>query len=215
MQPTLIALHGYTMNGARLRSLAPQLFGELEPHVNLVFPDAPHVCSPEAARAAFSAWGVAPPEPPHLRWWRASDDGRVYEGWSATRASMRALFPERAVVGVLGFSQGAMLAATLAALSARGEFPNLRCVVLIAGGLPRARELSPLFDEPVGIPSLHVWGERDPIANRTAPELAQHFRESARETVSWPGSHTIPQTGVAAQAIARFVHDRLVASSQA
>ena len=209
MKPTLIALHGYTMNGASLRALGHQLFGELEEHINLVFPDAPHVCTPAAAQKAFTSWGIQPPEPPYLRWWRASEDGSTYEGWDATRDWVRALIPEHAAVGVLGFSQGAMLAATLAALSARGGFPKLRCAVLIAGGLPRARDLSPLFSEPIALPSLHVWGERDPIAAASAPRLAECFQEAQRETVSWSGSHTIPQQGSAATTITRFVREQL------
>lgn len=211
MKPTLIVLHGYTMNGASVRSLGRNLFSALEEHVTLVFPDAPHVCTPEAAQKAFTAWGIEPPEPPYLRWWRASEDGNTYEGWDTTREWLRALIPEQGPVGVLGFSQGAMLAATLAALSARGGFPTLRCAVLIAGGVPRARELSPLFSEPIAVPSLHVCGERDPIAADSAPLLAQCFQEAQRESVSWFGSHAIPQRGNAATAIARFVREQLEA----
>jgi predicted esterase len=209
MQPTLIALHGYTMNGARLRALGQELFRVLEQRVTLVFADAPHVCPPEAAEAAFSAWGMAPPEPPYLRWWRASDDRQTYEGWEASCASVRALIPEQSPVGILGFSQGAMLAACLSALSACGRFPALQCAVLIAGGVPRANDLRPLFDEPIALPSLHLWGARDPIANNSAPRLAECFQEAQRETVNWPGSHSIPQSGLAASTIARFVRERL------
>jgi len=197
------------MNGARLRALGEELFRVLEQRITLVFPDAPHVCTPDAAEAAFAAWRMAPPEPPYLRWWRASDDRAVYEGWEASCARVRGLVPEQARVGVLGFSQGAMLAASLAALSAQGRFPTLHCAVLIAGGVPRAHDLSPLFEQPIAVPSLHVWGERDPIASSSAPRLAERFEEAQRETVSWPGSHSIPQSGPAAATIARFVHERL------
>lgn len=209
MRATLIALHGYTMNGARLRDSGEQLFRVLEQHVNLVFPDAPHVCPPEVAAAAFKAWGMAAPEPPHLRWWRASNDGLVYEGWEAACASVRALISEDSPVGVLGFSQGAMLAGLLSALSARGRFPALHCAVLIAGGVPRAQDLAPLFAEPIALPSLHVWGERDTMANSSAPRLAQCFEEQQRATVCWPGSHAIPQDGAVASSIVRFVQERL------
>jgi predicted esterase len=209
MQPTLIALHGYTMNGARLRALGSGLFRALEEDVTLVFPDAPLVCAAEAAQAAFAAWRIEPPDPPHLRWWRASDDGSAYEGWERARDSIRALIPEGAPCALLGFSQGAILAATLAALSARGEFPELHCAVLIAGAIPRARELAPLFDAPVAVPSLHVWGERDALAAGSAPRLAARFQEAQRETAIWPGSHTIPPGGDAFAAIVRFVRTRL------
>lgn len=209
MKPTLIALHGYTMNGTRLRLLGEELFRVLEQRVNLVFPDAPHVCTPEAAEAAFSAWRITPPEPPYLRWWRATDDGSVYEGWDASRSSVSELVPKGSPTIILGFSQGAMVAATLAALSAQGNFPSLRGVVLIAGGVPRARDLSPLFDLPIHVPSLHVWGERDPIASDSAPRLAECFEKTQRETVSWNGSHAIPQSGAPAATIASFVRERL------
>jgi len=209
MLPTLIALHGYTMTGARLRSLGGALFDELEPHFNLLFPDAPHLCPPEAARDAFATWGMIPPDPPHFRWWRSIDDGQVYEGWETACAQIRALLPAQAPAIVLGFSQGAVLAATLAALSARGNFPKLEGVVLIAGGVPRAHDLSQLFKDPIAVPSLHVWGERDPLAHNSAPRLAECFHEAQRQTLTWPGSHAIPQRGPAANTITRFLHERL------
>jgi predicted esterase len=209
MQPILIALHGYTMNGTRLRVLGSALFRALEEDVTLVLPDAPLVCAPDAARAAFARWRIEPPDPPHLRWWAASEDGSVYEGWERSRDSVRALIPEGAPCALLGFSQGAMLAATLAALAARGEFPELRCAVLIAGAIPRARELAPLFDAPIAVPSLHVWGERDALTGGSAPRLAERFQEAQRETAIWPGSHTIPPGGDALTAIVRFVQTRL------
>jgi hypothetical protein len=62
-----------------------------------------------------------------------------------------------------------------------------------------------LFDKPISIPSLHVWGENDKLSRAAAAALVEHFDPATREVVRWPGSHMIPSRGPAAQAIIDFV----------
>src|SRR5262245_58545711 len=77
---TLLALHRYMLNGARMREQMGELVGALAPHVDLVFPDGPHVCDPAGVDRLYEG-SDAPRFPPHLSWWDASDDGKVYRGW--------------------------------------------------------------------------------------------------------------------------------------
>jgi hypothetical protein len=97
-----------------------------------------------------------------------------------------------------------MLAATLAALAERAEFPALRFVILVAGRKPRADALQPLFEGPLGTPSLHVWGERDGLA-RDSARLMEHFDPTLREAAQWPGPHVLPTHGAGADAIVAFL----------
>ena len=209
MRPTLIGLHGYTMNAGLMRTACAAALASLAEHVDLVYLDAPHACTPEAVQNAYESWRVAPPPPPHLSWWRASDDGRVYEGWERAAERVREAIAEGAPVGLLGFSQGAMLTATLAAMSARGAFPALQFVVLVAGSLPRAEALQPLFDAPVAVPSLHVWGQRDQRAMTYSPKLLDAFDPATRASHVWRGPHVVPPGGEPARAIGDFVRAQL------
>ena len=210
MSFSLVCLHGFTQNGqqfakqlAHVASLLPQ-----EREIELLYPDAPHACAASSVERLAAIFRSPVPPGPHLCWWDASEDGAEYRGWENTRESLRTLVEERARhgrVGVLGFSQGAIVATALAALQAHGQFPALHSVILIAGRVPRARELSPLFQKPLEIPSLHIWGERDAGAVQAGPQLLAAFADSTRQLATWPGPHIPPQSGPAADAIVHWV----------
>ncbi|EFJ51423.1 hypothetical protein VOLCADRAFT_116421, partial [Volvox carteri f. nagariensis] len=107
-------------------------------------------------------------QPPFFEWWDAVQDksGAVlrYEGVEATLALLvselqRCSAAGRPVVGLVGFSQGAMLGGLVAALQERGEgglrdIPPLRCVVLIGGGVVR---------DPAFAHLCHLIGRLDPL----------------------------------------------------
>lgn len=192
------------MHGASLR----RLFGELEPRlsalVELSFPDAPHAASPASVDTLMARFGGLRPAPPHRQWWNASEDGLTYQGWEATRDHLRREVERHPRVGLLGFSQGAGVAAAIAALSCRGDFPPLAFVISIAGFTPRSSALAPLFQPPLELPSLHIWGEQDPFAKH-GPGLAGCFAPKERRVVTWSGSHSIPTQGDAADALSEFV----------
>ena len=194
VKTTLIALHGFTMNAAGLRHMMSDLEPRLGAAVDLEFVDAPQRASADSVAGLSGLLGGLRPRPPNLQWWNASDDGLTYAGWNETRARLEETVRGRAAAGLLGFSQGAAVAASLAAAASRGEFPSLAFVVLIAGFTPRAIDIAPLFADPVRVPSLHVWGEADPFA-RHAPALYQRFDPATREMVTWPGRHLVPTTG--------------------
>src|SRR5262249_3763182 len=158
--------HGYTLNGARMRAQMGEFVETLAADVDFVFPDGPHTCEPESIERLYKAWQVARVAGPHLSWGDATDDGKVYRGGEGTREAGRGMAAGAPAVGVLGFSQGAMLAATVAALSSSGAFPPLRFAVIVAGRKPRAAALQPLFETPIHVPSLHVWGDADRLTGQ-------------------------------------------------
>ncbi|HVJ16235.1 MAG TPA: alpha/beta fold hydrolase [Polyangiaceae bacterium] len=205
MTVTLLVLHGFTLNGAAMRTALGGLAAQLSEHVELVFPDAPNVCTPGAVERLYQVWPMPRAEPPHLCWWDAVEDGRVYQGLERSLDVMRELVERHSPVALLGFSQGAMLAATLAALSTRAELPPLAFVVPVAGAVPRAAAVLDKFDRPVNVPSLHVWGERDKLSGPRSPELFERFEASSREMVTWGGGHSVPSSGDAASRIVDFV----------
>jgi predicted esterase len=207
MRTTLLALHGFTLNGSVMRQSLGALAERFEQHVELVCLDAPHICTEGAVDRLYARLDVPRLPPPHLCWWDASDDGLVYNGWEETLALLRARMEGGGArrVGVLGFSQGAMLAGILAALSSRGELPPLAFAVMIGGSLPRVPALRSAFEELVKVPSLHLWGERDKVTGSYSPALATRFEPEHCERVTWAGGHSIPTRGDAAERLIEFV----------
>lgn len=209
MTLTLVCLHGFTQNGPLLAQQLDAISQRLAPDVRVVCPDAPHLCKPESVRRMAAAFRMPEPPPPHCCWWDASEDGSEYRGWEASREALRALCAQRDAtsrVGVLGFSQGAIVAAALAALQQSDLFPTLNFAILIAGRLPRAKALAPYLDTPLTLPSLHIWGERDAGAMQASPLLSEAFSASERKVLTWAGPHTIPQHGPASDAIVEWVN---------
>jgi predicted esterase len=180
------------------------------PDVTFEHPDAPNPCSDASVERMHALFG-GPKQPPFRCWFDASDDGREYRGFEQTKAELATLV-ERAAsragggrVGLLAFSQGAICGASLAALSTHGRFPKLDFVILIAGRVPRSDEIVPLLATPIAIPSLHVRGERDPIAKGHVEALVERFDPATRTFLTWPGPHVVPTRGDAADAITAFI----------
>ena len=205
MSTTLLAFHGFSLNGARMQAQLAALTPGLPEELAVVCPDAPHSCELESVDRLYQRWGIARLPPPYLNWWNATDDGREYRGWEATREFVKELLLHYAPVGILGFSQGGILATAIAALSHAGELPAIRFAVIVAGGPPRAQIIKPFLATNIAVPSLHIWGERDSIAASAAPAALECFDPATREQMIWPGAHSVPPTGPGALAIVNFV----------
>jgi predicted esterase len=205
MAHTLLAFHGFTMSGEQMRAALGPIVGALAPSIRVVCLNAPIACSEESVARMYSGFGLAPQPPPHLPWWNASDDGLHYRGWEETRDLVAEALERYAPASILGFSQGAILAAAVAALSRSGELPHVHCAVLVAGRKPRDARLQAAFMDPISVPSLHVWGERDTVTGQYCQALAEQFSPAEREIATWPGGHMIPTRGPAYDAIVRFV----------
>lgn len=141
--------------------------------------DPPHVVhEPTFANTATQQFdstakygdGAAPEETPRA-WWHAkeADGWKHYEGVREALTSIReALETQGPFDGVFGFSQGAAMAAIVAAVLAHPErvdesklgsvpkHPKLKFAVCVAGFLPLDPQLQSLFKEPVDSTSLQV-----------------------------------------------------------
>lgn len=208
MSHAVLALHGFTQNGSGFRSSLDGLASRLPRDVELVCLDAPHACSDGAVQRLTSARGLDAPPPPWLSWWDATDDGSVYRGLDETLTVIRAALERHPHAGILGFSQGAILGAAIAALSQRGDLPSIPYAILVAGRVPRAAALAPAFETLIDVPSLHVWGTDDAFASAEAPALVERFAPLTRQALAWPGPHTVPTRGDAADRIVKFIEQR-------
>jgi len=169
----------------------------------VVYCSAPHACPAEAVERFYGGSSLNRLAPPHLAWWDATDDGREYRGWEATREHVRALLVEHAPAGVLGFSQGAILGTGPRRSGGAREFPVAKVCRTDAGRTPRATVFQPLFDRALSLPSLHVWGERDGMAEGSR-ELVAALRRIDQRSGHMNGRIASPRRP-GASAIVRFL----------
>lgn len=108
--------------------------------------------------------------------------------------------------GLIAFSQGTVLAATLLvgqALRGGGKFP-IKIAIFFSGNRPAdpnlleggvISQLNPeLVGEVINIPTVHVWGRVDKGELEFPPDLLRLCRKEVRETYEHEGGHEIPGT---------------------
>jgi len=165
----------------------------------------------EAASASYKdwrpiAWELDAIDSPGGQgsWWRYAKGERSftatsYEGADESIAAVEAELAAGEYTGLLGFSQGAMLAAIVAARSSLGEndLPTLKFAVMCGGAMPKPYEqlLARLQEAPdtAGpiLPTLHCLSAEDAInPPALGEELANCFPNAE---VLWHGAgHQMP-----------------------
>ncbi|KAK6844178.1 hypothetical protein PG995_014288 [Apiospora arundinis] len=115
--------------------------------------------------------------------------------------------------GLMGFSEGAGLAATIAAENSKRPFAKLRSIILfcsqdaIALESNPVRTLDPEIDgQLVDMPSTHIWSTSDNVASERPYKVSCLFNEDVREIVVHNLGHDIPgsrsETGMGETVIA-------------
>lgn len=117
--PRILALHGGGVNAAIFRAQLRSLIAKLSAHFRLVFPNGPYPCPAHAAIAPVYDASHGP----FYRWLRYEEFHPPVDATGASRAVLKAcreamdaddeLGATGEWVGVLGFSQGAKMAASL------------------------------------------------------------------------------------------------------
>ncbi|TCD66755.1 hypothetical protein EIP91_000996 [Steccherinum ochraceum] len=136
-------------------------------------------------------------------WWKADPERKQTIGIEASIALLRDVLQKDRYEGVFGFSQGASMAALLAALLERphsrpeflvnGEAPHppLKFCVAVAGFRPKGTVGDAVFDTPFVTPTLHVLGRTDVIVVEERSKTLLDVSENKR--VEWhDGGHFVP-----------------------
>jgi len=181
----VLCLHGYHGSGEVLRGQLRGWAREVAELAELVCVDAPSIADGDFGWWHARADVPAPGAPPVKR----------YRGWSRTRAWIARYVAEHGPFdGVLGFSQGAALAALLVALAVVEPAPLLRFAIMIGGFQSADARHAPWFAAgPLAVPSLHVIGRADSIVSPAASHaLAARF--AAPVVVEHDGGHVIADT---------------------
>ena len=157
--------------------------------------DAPYACSTdEALRQDAAVREYFPTETygPYREWWNASSNGEYARLETTLKHVDEFIVNNGPFDGLLGFSQGAALACSLANLSATGDFPHrFGFVVALSPPPPRDPRLKLLDDARVPTKALFCVHERDLVVPAAATErLYQKFTNAT--LVRCPGSDHAP-----------------------
>lgn len=207
----ILVLHGYAQSAEIFKKKMSVIRKACGSNVEFVFLDAPILLQPaDMPQSTGSVQALdsiqAPPEEPELQpraWWRANREKSIYYGVPQTMEYLRDYLKDQKFNGVFGFSQGAGMAAVLAAVLERPEsypsflidgkapHPPLNFCILVSGFKPMDGELGPLFTTPLTTPSLHVLGRNDAIVSlergKTLVDACQNPRLEEHE-----GGHFVP-----------------------
>jgi len=200
MSKKILALYGYAMNRDWFRQWLTTIESELAGRAVFDYPQAPVACPEAEVRAMMSRFQAAVPEARigaglNWCWFRATDDKpRRYIGLHDTLAWLQRYCDEHGPFdGVLGWSQGAVMAAIMAAVQQNGSGYDfgLKWLVLCGGFMPGDGDVTPWFSSRLPFPSLHVVGKKEPDFLRQRA----HKLHAAFEDAQWletPLGHMLP-----------------------
>ncbi|XP_015963131.1 uncharacterized protein LOC107487066 [Arachis duranensis] len=194
-KPRVLCLHGFRTSGEILNKLVSRWPQSVTQKLDLVFLDA-----------KFPAQGKSDVEaifdPPYFEWFQANQDFSEYMNFEECLAYVEDFMVENGPFdGLLGFSQGAILAAALPGMRAQGialgKVKNkIKFLILISGakfggnkfGAPKLA--SNAFSKPIDIPSIHFIGETD-FMKQESTELGEAFLDPV--VIHHPRGHTVPR----------------------
>ncbi|CCO37155.1 hypothetical protein BN14_11307 [Rhizoctonia solani AG-1 IB] len=201
----ILALHGYAQSAEIFKKKMGVLRKACGKNVEFVFLDAPILLQPVDMPQTFASAEAldtvkAPPEEPELQpraWWRANSDKTDYYHVPETIDYLKNYLKDQKFNGILGFSQGACMAAALTKILEEPEaypsilvdgktpHPPFEFCVLVSGFKPVDRNLGPLFATPITTPNLHVLGRNDAIViperGRTLVDVSKDPRVEEHE----------------------------------
>ncbi|KAG7442929.1 FSH1-domain-containing protein [Guyanagaster necrorhizus] len=217
---SILVLHGYAQNASIFSKRLGALRKQCGKDIDLVFVDGPHILQPvdlqfntasvvqstESTLSAFGASEANNSEDPSLTlrgWYKANHDRTKAIGLEDSLVVLRDILKERKFDGVLGFSQGAALAAFLSALLEKPEayprflidgeapHPPLQFCISVAG-FKIADPLSDIVYNPTyATPTLHVLGRTDIIV--TEERANGLLKVSANKRIEGhDGGHFVP-----------------------
>ncbi|KAI1080612.1 serine hydrolase FSH [Whalleya microplaca] len=225
----ILFLHGYTQNGSsfnsKTKALTKQFKKVIPTPIKLVFADAPHKLRPSQIPGFTPAPDAEPTDEEidtSLAWFRMDGATKLYRGFEAGMDSIAAAIASAGGVdGVVGFSQGAAVAAFVAAaleqpsrtppadapsVSAEGEKADwgwverlraanghraLGFAVSYSGFFAPMASLAWLYEPKIHTPTLHFCGSLDTIVEE-ARSQGLADRCVDPTIVIHPGGHYIP-----------------------
>ncbi|KAJ2449901.1 Ovarian cancer-associated protein 2 [Coemansia sp. RSA 2336] len=216
----VLCLHGYTQNAQKFRDRTGPFRRSLKRMLDLVYVTAPHTAMDfDVAEDADNG--------PAAAWWNRSSSSPWGDVEASVRFLNRAMRDDGPFDAVVGFSQGAGMAAILLALMQAARCrqtitdPQLRTLVdelaecklprfalLFAGFYPDFSQFDSLVrgdQGPIKVPSLHVVGRQDAIVpmERGIQLAAQGFVNA--QTEEHEGGHFMPSNAAWRKRYQQFI----------
>ncbi len=200
--PRILCLHGGGASGTIFNIQTCRLQRALQEYFQLVFIDAPYESAPGPGVLPFFE-GLGP----YFRWvaWRKdagtrTPEERVVEEQIVNKKLEEALAQEgdrgAPLVGIMGFSQGAQVAAGILLRKQTGELKNehLRFGVLLAGTYPPICQPTHTgaCDQLIRIPTVHMHGSDDAPLAQGKTLLAKNCDPNTASLMRFKGGHHLP-----------------------
>ncbi|KZT05383.1 FSH1-domain-containing protein [Laetiporus sulphureus 93-53] len=213
----VLMLHGYAQSATIFSKRMGALRKTCGKDVELVFVDAPYVLTPvdmaylstlsnNSSLEDLGAPEAVKEQDPALAprgWWKAEADRNLARGLDDSLAALRDILAKDHYEGVFGFSQGAAMAAILAALLERPQahppflidgkppHPPLGFCIAVAGFRPRSPLADTIFSPSYSTPTLHVLGRTDVIVVEERSKTLIDISDNKR-VVHHDGGHFVP-----------------------
>ncbi|MCF6324762.1 MAG: serine hydrolase family protein [Gammaproteobacteria bacterium] len=196
----IICLHGYAMNHEWLQSWLDLIQQRLGHNYQLLYPKGPIECPVEEVRAMTARFNMMLPDErigkgKNWCWYRADEQKPPHYHQIETALDYLAdYFSQHGPIdGVIGWSQGAVMTAILAALKqnrAAHRF-DFNWAMLCGGFLPGDVRYRAMFEPPLNLPTLHVSGEKEsPFMRKQATKMQAAFLKAER--LDTPCGHIMP-----------------------
>ncbi|KAI8536287.1 hypothetical protein RHMOL_Rhmol10G0245700 [Rhododendron molle] len=194
-KPRFLCLHGMRMSAEVLQTQLIKRWPEaLLGKLDLVFPNGPYLAQGKSDIEDFY-------DPPFYEWFQYSQDYQEVSNFDKCLPYIEDYMIKHGPFdGLMGFSQGAVISATLPGLQSQGlaltKVPKIKYVILMSGGkfggsvskFACPKLAANAFSSPVQCPSLHIIGEMD-YFKESGIELLDSFVDPV--VINHPRGHTV------------------------
>lgn len=200
MPKKVLCLHGYSMNREWFQSWWHSFEPRFNGRVEFIYPQAPIECPEAEVRDVWSRINMPLParrlgRGKNWSWYRATaHTPPTYAGIDASLTLLAETFEKDGPIeGIIGWSQGAILATVLIGELLRHRQPRFQFnwAVLCAGALPADPRFQPDIAGPLTLPSLHVIGTKESVQMKHRCE-ALFNRFVGAERLDPPVGHVLP-----------------------
>eukprot|EP00250_Pteridium_aquilinum_P022249 c25333_g4_i1 orf=377-1117(-) len=187
----VLCFHGFRTSAAIFEKQVSRWDPSILQLLDLTFLDGPY-----AARGKSDVEGIFPG--PYFEWFQFNKEYSEITNLEECKEFITKYMQEHGPFdGLMGFSQGGVLAAAFAGLQQKGlalhQHPPLRFIILVSGtGFNNQELMHECYSELVLCPSAHIIGDQD-FLRKVNEELLLKFKDPV--IIRHQGKHTVPRLG--------------------